>query len=319
MLEHDAKVVINEGKTKIYGDHTEFENKVRSHKDMDGVSARFNKLLLPMFVMNNSYRREFNKSSLHFVYEYNELLERLGLHVSPEWLFRKLDEYTNQPKLLRGWYKILRGGYSVKFPTLPANASFQSRLEWAKEFEKLNPGWMAEKENVKQVLAAMFNNSAMILMNLAEQEDLDTSRAARKIKFSLNRLSIFGGGDTANQTSWMLINRPWDMNVWLACKNLGRSKLENELSHVIDHAKMSYVRALALKALGTIRTPSATAKILEVLDNGNERIERLMASEALLEINLWKDVSYERIMKWMEKDCGEPYLHKNIILILVLC
>ena len=316
LLEHDAKVVLNEGKTKIYGGHTEFENKVRAHKDMDGVSARFNKLLLPIFVMNNSYRREFNKSSLHFVYEYNELLERLGLYVSPEWLFRKLDEYTNQLKLLRGWYKILRGGYSVKFPALPANASFQSRLEWAKEFERLNPSWMAEKETVKQVLAAMFNSSAMTLMNLSEQEDLDASRAARKIKFSLNRLSIFGGGDTANQTSWMLINRPWDINVWLACKNLGRSKLENELSYVIDNAKMSYVRALALKALGTIRTSSATTKIFEILDAKDERIERLMASEALLEINLWNNLSYERIMSWIEKDSGDPYLHKNIILIL---
>ena len=316
LIEHDAKLVINEGKTKLYSNHTEFENKIRAHKDMDGISARFNKLLLPMFVMNNDYRREFNKSSLHFVYEYNELLECLGLYVSPEWLFRKLDEYTNQPKLLKSWYKILRGGYSVKFPALPSNASFQSRLEWAKEFEKLNPNWMAEKENVKKILAAIFNSSAMTLINPAEQEDLDTSLAARKIKFSLNRLSIFGGGDTANQTSWMLINRPWDINVWLACKNLGRSKLENELSYVIDNAKMSYVRAQALKALGTIRTPVATAKILNVLDNENERIERLMASEALLEINLWNDVSYERIMKWMEKDCSDPYLHKNIILVL---
>jgi hypothetical protein len=163
----------------------------------------------------------------------------------------------------------------------------------------------------------MFNSSVMALINLTEKDDVDTSHHARKIKFSSNRLSIFGGGDTANQTSWMLINRPWDISVWLACKNLGRSKLENELSYIIDNAKMSYVRSLAIKALGTVRTAFATEKVVDVLNNSNENIERLMASEALLEINLWNDVTYEQIMGWMEKDRSKPYLHKNVILILV--
>ena len=316
LLEHDLKLTLNEGKTKKYNNFTDYEIKVRANKDMDGVSARFNTLLLPIFVMNENYRREFSKSSLHFVYEYNELLECLGLYFSPEWLYRKLDEISTSVRLIRSSFKIISGGYSIKFPQLPTNASYQSRQEWAKEFELLNPKWITEKTTIKRVLAAMFNTSSTTLINLSANPIGDTSRLARKIKFSLNRLSIFGGGDTVNQSSWMLIHRPWDINVWLACKNLGRSKLDNELSYIVDNAKLSYVRALAIKALGTIRSPIAVKKITNVLDNGNEKIERLMASEALLEINLWNDVSYEQIINWMEKDCVDPYLHKNIILIL---
>ena len=65
-----------------------------------------------------------------------------------------------------------------------------------------------------------------------------------------------------------------------------------------------------------MRTPAAVQKVVEVLNNSNENLERLMASEALLEINLWNDVSYDRIMNWMEKDFVNPYLYKNTLLIL---
>jgi hypothetical protein len=316
LSEYDIKLSVNEGKTREYKSQSDFENKVRAHRDMDGLSARFNKLLLPLFVMNDDYRHEFNRSSLHFVYEYHELLECLGLYVSPEWLFRKIDEYTNPLKFFRSVYKIFIGKYSIKLPPLPANSSTPTKVSWAKEFEKLNGNWVAEKDVVKNMLSAMFNSSVLTIMNENENEDVDTTNYARKIKFSSNRLSIFGGGDTANQTSWMLINRPWDINVWLACKNLGRSKMDKEIAYIIDHARMSYVCALAIKALGAVRTNLAAQKIVTVLNNSNESIERLMASEALLEINLWNDITHEDIMSWMEKDCVEPYLHKNIILIL---
>jgi hypothetical protein len=98
---------------------------------------------------------------------------------------------------------------------------------------------------------------------------------------------------------------------------LSRAGLEIELFNIIENSQSSYVRAMALKALGTIRTASSLSILALILDNDNvDMIEKLMASEALLDSNFWHNIQYSRIMSWINQLGDEPYVLKNIILIL---
>ena len=110
-------------------------------------------------------------------------------------------------------------------------------------------------------------------------------------------------------------SQPWNIPVWLSCRGLARAGLQQELFHIIDVSSSSYVRANALKALGHVRPNQSAEYLARVLDGNAEFIEKLMASEALLETNFWHDISETRIEFWLNQTKEQPYLHKNIILI----
>lgn len=310
--DHDQALELNIKKTQKYERPNEFKQKVGGSKEYDEHSARFRKLLLPLFAMNRDYRHEFARINWHFVYEYQKLLEDVGIYFSPEWLYRKLDEYTRQPKLLTSQFKIARGGYSVGFPELSLNSSRQGRSQWAKLFREENNKWVSDKEALSHSLSMMFQSAAKDLLS---KKLSDTSWHSRRIKFSLYRLSVFGMGEIANQISELLTSQPWNIPIWLSCRGLARAGLETELFHIISESKSSYVRANALKALGNLRTAESVEILASVLDGDAEFIEKLMASEALLEANFWHGILEARIKTWLHQTREQPYLYKNIILI----
>ena len=159
----------------------------------------------------------------------------------------------------------------------------------------------------------MFQSSARELINETQG---DVSVHSRKIKFSLYRLSVFGVGNVADQITVLLTTQPWNIPVWLSCRGLARAGLGAELRHVITESPSSYVRANAFKALGFLRTPECVEILANSLDDDTEFIEKLMASEALLEANLWHNITEERIRNWLEQTSEQPYLYKNILLVL---
>ena len=161
----DHALELNKQKTKKYETPDDFKHRAGGSKEFDEHSARFRKLLLPLFVMNREYRQEFSRINWHFVYEYQKLLEDIGIYFSPEWLYRKLDEYTRTKKLLTSQFKISKGGYGIRFPKLSLNASRQGRLQWAEVFREENAKWFREKASLSSKLSAMFHVSARALLS----------------------------------------------------------------------------------------------------------------------------------------------------------
>jgi hypothetical protein len=316
LWDHEKSLELNITKTQKYESAQVFRSKISGSSDLDKYSARFRKLLLPIYVMNRDYRREFSRIGWHFVYEYQKLLADIGLYFSPEWLYRKIDEYTRPRKLVTSQIKILRGDYSIDFPQLSLHSSHLGQLGWSNLFGESNKEWFKDKQNLGQELSAMFQHSANRILNDGKLEH-DLTWYNKRIKFALYRLSVFGMEDIADQISMLLISQPWNIPVWLSCRGLSRAGLEIELFNIIENSQSSYVRAMALKALGTIRTASSLSILALILDNDNvDMIEKLMASEALLDSNFWHNIQYSRIMSWINQLGDEPYVLKNIILIL---
>ena len=315
LREHDQALELNIRKTKKYESKREFKKSIGENREFDENSARFRRLLLPLFIMDRDYRKEFARIGWHFVYEYQKLLEDIEIYFSPEWLYRKLDEYTRPRKLVASQIKILRGRYSINFPQLSLNSSRQGRLRWAKLFNESNVDWIEEKQILGQKLSMMFQHSARVILS-EEQHEYDITWYTKRIKFSLYRLSVFGMGEIANQITLLLISQPWNIPVWLSCRGLARTGLETELFQIIDESQSSYVRAMALKALGSIRTASSVGRLASTLDADVDAIEKLMASEALLDANFWYGIQAMRIRSWIKQMEDNPYILKNLILIL---
>jgi len=52
------------------------------------------------------------------------------------------------------------------------------------------------------------------------------------------------------------------------------------------------------------------------MNGGTSKLARLMASEALLDANLWQSVESDTIREWIQAEHDHPYIQKNMIIIL---
>lgn len=306
----DERLELNSAKT-YYFDQAGFKRRVYSFKELDTVAKRFRALLLPLFVINLSYRRELSRGEWQFVYEYQGLLKRIGVSFTPEWLCRKLGEYGRLWRQLR----VLRRRWKLDWPALSLIRSELGRLEWQQQFTSRNQDWMKERQALKSELSRMLVDAASDIIPGRLPED-KLMRRRRVLKFALHRLSIFGVDDALPEIVQLLISQPWNIPVGIACQALTRIKQEDALVEVLQYSQFSYVRAMALRALGKIRTGKSVSILASVLDGQAEPIEKLMASEGLLDANLWREVELNRVLGWLEQDSEQPYTQKNVVLIL---
>lgn len=310
LSELDRELKLNAKKT-FYMDQHKFKNKLRGFRELERVGARFRALLLPLFVINRAYRREFHSSGWQFIYEYQKLLDSIGINFSPEWLYRKLDEFD------RLWRraKVFRRKWRPEWPAFSLTASASGQLEWRQQFERRNSAWINERLALKRELSSLLTDAAraLIVGGLTEERLI---RHKRVLKFSLYRLSIFGVEDAVAEIEQLVVSQPWNIPTGLACQALARIQQEDALIRIFEGSESSYVRAMALRALGKVRTDKSNSLLASVLDNEAEPTERLMASEGLLDANLWQKISLDRIVAWLEREVENPYIQKNIVLIL---
>jgi hypothetical protein len=310
LFELDRELKLNTQKTFHMDQHT-YKSKLRGFRELETVGARFRALLLPLFVINGAYRREFHSSGWQFIYEYQKLLDSIGINLSPEWLYRKLDEFD------RLWRraKAFRRKWRPEWPAYSLTASASGQIEWRQQFEGQNSAWISERLALKRELSFLLTGAAQRLIagGLTEERLI---RQKRVLKFSLYRLSIFGVEAAVAEIEQLAVSQPWNIPTGLACQALARIQQGDALIRIFERSESSYVRAMALRALGKVRTDKSISFLASALDNEAEPAERLMASEGLLDANLWQKVSLDRIVTWLEREVDNPYIQKNIVLIL---
>jgi len=306
----DTNLRLNSEKT-FYGDRHEYIKRIRGSKELDSLSRRFRALLLPIFIMNRQYRRQFKQSEWPFAYRYRELLEGLGLYFTPEWLSRKVYQYS----AFRRRRRASGRKWTLRWPAFSLTVSESGRTEWMRQFELANLPWIEERNALKGALSSTLTRAAsrILATSLAKEE---LRRSIRDLRFSLYRLSVLGIDSVASEVVDLLTTQPWCLPPRLACQALARILHEDDLCRVLDDTDSTYVRAMALRALGKIRSENSVSLLAAALDRGSEPIERLMASEGLLDANLWRSLEFDRIQRWLENEAGSPYVQKNIVLIL---
>jgi SAM-dependent methyltransferase len=317
LSKHDnaLKLHSGEGKTHLYETPSKFIRTIGRDIHLNDISARFYAFFVPLFVMDIPYQWKFRRSGWSFVVEYQKLLASVGILFSSEWLFRKLDEYKKPKKLLKSFRRLLKKRKLLRFPAFPSSFNEATEEEWKDTFEHQNTLWLQERHALRLTLNATCKSAVNNLLR-ANLKEPERKYYARRFKFSLYRLSAFGIDDVAPLITFVLISQPWNVPVGIACRALARSRCENELFQVIEQSPFSYVRALALRALGSIGTERSILQLVLTMDESHTCLEQLMTSEALLEPNVWQRISLERIRKWLEQTADDPYQHKNIVLIL---
>ncbi len=307
---HDDRLELNNDKTHCFNEH-EFRKRNSGSKEFDSLGKRFRALLLPVFLVNNAYRQEFRRTDWNFIYEYQQLLEGIGVHFLPDWLHRKVDEYGRPLR----WFRSLKRKWRLYWPSFSLIGHISGKRIWQQQFASGNSEWVAEKQKVKDALTLMFIRSArkLIAGNLLETDLVLRKRA---VKFALYRLSVFDISSAYSEVVQLLLSQPWNIPAGIACQALARAKFEDALREVFQDSDYSYVRAMALRALGKIRTDTSVSVLVSALNGGALELERLMASEGLLDANLWQNIESNTVKEWIQAESNHPYLQKNMILIL---
>ena len=302
------------GNKEFKGSATQYSKKIRSPSELNTLSRRFSTLLLPVFVLNLSYIREFYNSRPQFIHEYQQTLEDIGIYLSPEWLHRKLDEFSEPGNWLQKTMK--RRKWRLRWPSYNLLHTAVGKREWFTEFRLKNDLWIREKGALQSSLVRMFNNSYTLLMSQSVKDD-NVRVHQRNMKFSLYRLNVLGIEEIADKVALMVIRQPWNINVKIACSGLARAGKQHLLENIITGTELAFVRAMAFKAIGSIRDDKTAMLLCNVIDNPQYTIiEKLMASEALLDVNSWWQVSFERVESWISQFQATPYLQKNFIIML---
>lgn len=307
---HDQSLVLNDEKTHYFSE-SDFKRRISGCRSFDSLGKRFRALLLPVFLANREYRQQLDSTGWSFIHTYGELLGRIGIYFSAEWLHRKLDEYG---KLKRRMRCITRKWW-IHWPSFSLASRASGKRVWQRQFASANSGWVKERGELQRAFRDMFVRAAHALLrrNLSE---IESRRQRRAAKFALYRLSVLGLSHLSDIIVKLLINQPWNMPVGIACRALAREGCEDALKEVFRQSTSAYVRAVTLRALGKTRTPDSVSILTSVLDNHASKIERLMASEGLLDANLWHDIELDSVKEWLWREVDHPYVQKNIILIL---
>ena len=173
---------------------------------------------------------------------------------------------------------------------------------------------MIEKRQLERAFTRMVVTASRELIT-GNLSDSDLTRRKRAVKFALYRLSVLDVSGVRDGIVELLISQPWNIPVGIACRALAKASCANALQEVVQRSTHPYVRATALRALGKIRTGECISLLASVLDDRASKIERLMASEGLLDANLWQDIELDTVKDWMQSEIDHPYVQKNVVLI----
>ena len=170
---------------------------------------------------------------------------------------------------------------------------------------------------MKEELEGIFS-SAYTVLRVGTKDTEKHRKNTRLTKFTIYRLSVLGINGISDEITDLLLKQPWNIPVWISCRALARGNFENHLIQVSENSASSFVSATAIKAMGNVRSSKIVSKLASILDNSPHRIERSMASEALININSWGEIEPDRVQAWIESSKEDPYLLKNIIILLGL-
>lgn len=277
----DPALELNNDKTRLYSSAHDYRVSVGGMQDLDDISARFRTLFLPLYTLNRSYRNDYRIRGILFAYQYQRILASIGIHLRPEWLSRKLDEYSSPLRLLRSIYLLAKRNGFLRWPPLSLLESKSGREAWLASFTNKNDQWVVLRDQLFGDLEGVFLDSCRLLQEAAL--DVEKSKQeVRRLKFAIYRLSVLGIDGIHEQIGDLLLSQPWHVPMWISTRALARGYFEDTLLRVAENSDSPYVRAIIFKSLGLVKTRSSAQKLASILDTSELAIEKLMASEALI-------------------------------------
>jgi hypothetical protein len=321
-------LVLNPGKTTKPVEAVEYIRKAKDDPGLRNTSIGVGKVLNSLYFLPREFRKQYLQDRDCFLKVYAGLLSGIGIHLSADWLNRKI--LARLTPLHRLWHSA--AGTKVNFPAFPK--SEKEKEYWLDEFEIQNPHWMGQRDNLISELVNSFNEAFEQITESSKQDETIFAKSRRALRFSVYRLAIFGVTPIVDALKTLLIDKPY----LLLSKIVLRSLVDAECADVVIELATewnkrsipgssgeynlecaSYLCASACWALGYSAANQDIINLLyAVLESDQSTLhERLLASEALIRLDRSFPERYELVLSLLRK--GVPArLQKNLVMLCYL-
>lgn len=292
------------------------------------ISGAIQELLGGIYFLPREYRSAWKTDRDRFLQFYSDLLRGLGIYLPPYWLNRQIKTRSTLDHRIAHYLKGLLG-MRVRFPPL-----LLSQDKWVSQFLDMNTDWVNCRDQTIIELVNFFHVSYEKYIS-PRSDDITKHKARGAVRFAVYRLSGLGANPIANDLEEILAEMPELLITSITLKalmnagcvetvlGLGKRWQECELPEGIDGMVMGcgkFLCAMASWALGYSEPNEAILAFLYkvLFSPESDIIEKLMASEALIRLNVPTDEHLEEIQLLMQNNQSSPYLIKNLILLVAL-
>ncbi len=318
-------LVFNQKKTlKLQA--SKYIERFRDDPRLASLSKKVRRILDGLYFLPAQYKNYYSMDRGKFLETYISLLDGLHVHLSVDWLNRKIISRRTTVHRIQHFL----WGMNVNFPALPSDE--QASDIWHRKFEHLNNEWLTSRDEAITELVTLFREASDQLIDQTGIDEVILSKAKRALKFSAYRLAVLGVRPISDLLENILTEEPGllspkimlkalvddncvEMVIDLATKWKDRVIPLHKDGHTLESA--SYLCAAACWALGFFHPQDNILNLLyDVLASDGSTIpEKLMSSEALIRIACPFPERNQTIIKLLD-DHQNINVEKNLVLLL---
>lgn len=310
---------------------------------LESLSARFDSVVNPLWILNSGHRAIFASSYhnddqwWHNVECYQQCLKAINIYKHTTDLSRSIYKYLFNAKKrerdLAQQKDVLELEGELEATQPPIEDSNSEILQWATNFNIANDLWVNHKNELRQELVILFQDSWQQLRDSDAENPNEIRRLQRYIRFALFRLSVLGLENILPLLMEILRESFWIIRDPInALESLARQGFHTEIRSLLRYYQAlqqpcEYLKAITIRAMRFLPDIDADewkiiVSIATVTDGSGSFIERLMATETWLCLgykynNFRQDHHIEAVKMALSFEPPPPSrLEKNYLLIL---
>ena len=270
---------------------------------LEGLSARFDSVVNPLWILNSGHRAIFASSYhndaqwWHNIECYQQCLKAINIYKNATDLSRSIYKYLFNAKKrgrdLAQQKEVLELEGELEATQPPIEDSNGEILQWANNFANANSLWVNHKNELRQELVVLFQDSWQQLRDSDAEDPNEIRRLQRYIRFALFRLSVLGLENILTPLMEILRDSFWIIRDPInAIESLARQGFHTEVRSLLRHYQAlqqpcEYLRAITVRAMRFLPDINADewekiVNIATVADGSGSFIEKLMATETWL-------------------------------------
>lgn len=322
---------LNKDKTEILT-ASNFLEVTAQDEILDQLQEEFDSIMNALWMMDEEHRKLFRQSYSgandewwYRVNLYQQCLQSLGVFVNQSLLSRRIYSYLFNLKKCKD---ELKRDKELIFPSLP-NSNTPDEIErWVSSFLSNNSEWTVDKQKLQTKLDELLSEDWEQIKTTC-LETWQEKRASRRLRYTINRLSQIGFGNSKDLVLELLRTSPWLIREPSSIvEDLSRQGFMEEIKELLsiysnkENLTEEYMKAVLLRAVRFLPTLDLDLwNVIQESATSSSKAISLLATETWLHIA--DRVSFppnvqiiESIRDILSNYAVAPRLQKNYILII---